>query len=69
VVRPRAPGVKQEPPLPVSIELAQDTQATDELSEAISTKLREELTVRAEIQLVPWGSLSRSEYKSKLVER
>jgi len=66
-VRPRAPGVKQEPPLPVTVELARDTQATDELSEAIGTKLREELTVRAEIELVPWGSLSRSEYKSKLV--
>jgi phenylacetate-CoA ligase len=68
LVRPRAPGVKQEPPLPVSIELARDTQATEELSEAIGTKLREELTIRAEIELVPFGSLSRSEYKSKLVE-
>jgi phenylacetate-CoA ligase len=69
LVRPRTPGVKQEPPLPVSIELAQDTQATEELSEAIGTKLREVLTVRAEIELVPFGTLSRSEYKSKLVER
>jgi phenylacetate-CoA ligase len=69
LVRPRAPGVKQEPPLPVSIELSRDIQATDELSEAIGTKLREELTVRAEIELVPWGSLSRSEYKSRLVLR
>jgi phenylacetate-CoA ligase len=68
LVRPRLPGIKQEPPLPVRIELARDTQATDELSEAIGTKLREELTVRAEIELVPFGSLSRSEYKSKLVE-
>ena len=67
LVRPRLQGVKQEPPLPVSVELAQDTQAADELSKAIGTKLREELTVRAEIELVPWGSLSRSEYKSRLV--
>jgi phenylacetate-CoA ligase len=69
LVRPRTPGVKQEPPLPVSIELAQDTQATEDLSEAIGTKLREELTVRAEIELVPFGTLSRSEYKSTLVSR
>jgi phenylacetate-CoA ligase len=69
LVRPRAPGVKQEPPLPVSVELARDTQATDELSEAIGTKLREELKVRAEVELVPFGSLSRSEYKSRLVLR
>jgi phenylacetate-CoA ligase len=67
LVRPRAPGVKQDPPLPISIELARDAQATDELSEAIGKKLREELTVRAEIELVPFGNLSRSEYKSKLV--
>ena len=67
LVRPRARGVKQEPPLPVSIELARDTQATEGLSDAIGKKLREELTIRAEIELVPFGSLSRSEYKSQLV--
>ncbi len=69
VVRPGSAGVKQEPPLSVSIELSPDRQATDQLTEAISSKLREELTVRTEIELVPFGSLSRSEYKSKLVER
>ena len=53
LVRPRAPGVKQEPPLPVSIELARDTQATDELSEAIGAKLREELTIRADDRARP----------------
>jgi phenylacetate-CoA ligase len=68
LVRPRSTGVKQEPPLPVSVELAPDRESTDRLSEAIGTKLREELTVRAEIELVPFGALSRSEYKSKLVE-
>jgi phenylacetate-CoA ligase len=68
LVRPRSTGVKQEPPLPVSIELAPDREATNQLSEAIGAKLREELTVRAEIELVPFGALSRSEYKSKLVE-
>jgi phenylacetate-CoA ligase len=68
LVRPRSAGVKQEPPLPVSIELAPDREATDRLSDAIRAKVREELTVRAEIELVPFGALSRSEYKSKLVE-
>jgi len=68
LVRPRSPGVKQEPPLPVSIELARDAAATAQLTEAIGAKLREELTVRAEIELVPFGALSRSEYKSSLVE-
>ena len=69
LVRPRSAGVTQEPPLPVSIELAPDREATDRLSAAIGAKLREELTVRAEIELVPYGTLSRSEYKSKLVEQ
>jgi phenylacetate-CoA ligase len=69
LVKPRAAGVKQEPPLPVSVELARSTSAGVELAGAISAKLREELTVRAEIELVPFGKLSRSEYKSKLVEQ
>ena len=68
LVRPRSAGVKQEPPLPLSIELARDVKPTDRLSDAIGDKLREELTVRAEIELVEFGTLSRSEYKSKLVE-
>ena len=60
--------MKQEPPLPVSVELARGSEPTDRLSDAIAAKVREELTVRAEIELVPFGTLSRSEYKSKLVE-
>jgi phenylacetate-CoA ligase len=66
VVRPQAPGVKQEPPLPVAVELAPDG-AVD--AEAIRTRLREVLVVQTRVELVPWGSLQRSEYKSKLVER
>jgi phenylacetate-CoA ligase len=31
--------------------------------------LREVLVVGMHVELVPWGSLERSEYKSKLVER
>jgi phenylacetate-CoA ligase len=68
LVRPRSAGVKQEPPLPLSVELSPGAKPTDQLSDAIGDKLREELTVRAEIELVEFGTLSRSEYKSKLVE-
>jgi phenylacetate-CoA ligase len=67
VVRPHTPGVKQEPPLPVSVELAPRAEGSDELAAAIKTRLRETLLVRAEIELVPWGSLERSEYKSRLI--
>jgi phenylacetate-CoA ligase len=69
VVRPRSGGVKQEPPLPVSVELAEAARAPDRLAHAIGERIRELLLVRTAIELVPWGSLQRSEYKSKLVER
>jgi phenylacetate-CoA ligase len=69
LVKPRAPGVKQEPPLPVSVELAQGAAADVELADAIRDRLRAVLVVQADVDLVPWGSLRRSEYKSQLVER
>ncbi|HEY8844093.1 MAG TPA: hypothetical protein VIM23_09335 [Gaiellaceae bacterium] len=68
LVKPQAPGVKQEPPLPVIVELAQGATADASLGEAIREKLRSVLVVQTRVDLVPWGSLRRSEYKSKLVE-
>jgi phenylacetate-CoA ligase len=68
LVRPQAPGVKQHPPLPVSVELAPDATADAALAEAIRERLRELLVVQARVDLVPPGSLGRSEYKSRLVE-
>ena len=68
LVRPEAPGVKQEPPLPVAVELARDVTAEDELEREIGERLRSVLVVQARVELVPWGTLQRSEYKSKLVE-
>jgi phenylacetate-CoA ligase len=69
VVRPQAAGVKQEPPLPVSVELGPDVVARAGLAEAIGERLRAVLLVQTSVELVSWGSLPRSEYKSKLVER
>jgi phenylacetate-CoA ligase len=69
LVKPRAAGVKQEPPLPVSVELAEDARADDGLAQAIRERLRDALVVQTQVELVPWGSLRRSEYKSTLVER
>jgi phenylacetate-CoA ligase len=69
LVRPRDPGVKQEPPLPVAVELAENAAPDDELAQAIGERLRSALVVQARVELVPFGSLQRSEYKSKLVER
>jgi phenylacetate-CoA ligase len=68
LVRPSAPGVKQDPPLPVSVELAEGATADPALAESIRERLRTTLVVQARVDLVPWGSLQRSEYKSKLVD-
>jgi phenylacetate-CoA ligase len=67
-VKPHAPGVKQEPPLPVSVELARGEAADARLAEAIRERLRAVLVVQTRVDLVPWGALGRSDYKSKLVE-
>jgi phenylacetate-CoA ligase len=69
VVRPEAPGVKQEPPLPVAVELARGAAPNPELAEAIRERIRDVLVVQTRVDVVPWGSLPRSEYKSALVER
>jgi phenylacetate-CoA ligase len=68
LIRPNDPGVKQEPPLPVSVELAEGAEPDDELAAAIRERLREVLVVGTSIELVPWATLRRSEYKSRLVE-
>jgi phenylacetate-CoA ligase len=68
LVTPQAPGTKQDPPLPVRVELARDATADDALADAIRTRLRKALVVQTRVELVPWGTLRRSEYKSRLVE-
>jgi phenylacetate-CoA ligase len=69
LVRPQRPGVKQEPPLPVTVELGRGAAADASLAEAIRERIRAVLVVQTRVELVPWGSLERSEYKSRLVER
>jgi phenylacetate-CoA ligase len=69
LVKPLAPGSKQEPPLPVTVELARGARPDRALAVAIRERLRAVLVVQTQVELVPWGSLRRSEYKSKLVDR
>jgi phenylacetate-CoA ligase len=69
LVRPSREGVKQDPPLPITVELARDARPGVELADAIRESLRGALVVQTSIELVPWGTLQRSEYKSKLVQR
>jgi phenylacetate-CoA ligase len=69
LVKPRAAGIRQEPPLPVCVELARGREADAGLADAIRERLRSVLVIKSRVDLVPWGSLPRSEYKSRLVER
>jgi phenylacetate-CoA ligase len=69
LVKPAQAGVKQDPPLPVAVELARDARPGVELADAIRESLRGALVVQTRVELVPWGTLQRSEYKSKLVQR
>ena len=68
-VRPQAAGMKQDPPLPVAVELAQGEETDPELVDAIRERLRAVLVVSTSVELVPWGSLARDEYKGQLMER
>jgi phenylacetate-CoA ligase len=68
LVRPTTSGVKQQPPLPIDIELGRNQDERPNLAERIRERLRSVLVFTAGIKLVPFGTLQRSEYKSKLVQ-
>ena len=61
--------MKQEPPLPVAVELAQGATAIRRSRRPSVRGIRDVLVVQTRVELVPWRSLRRSEYKSSLVER
>jgi phenylacetate-CoA ligase len=68
LVRSTAPGIRQEPPLPIDVELGAGDSAVPGLAERIEAAIRAKLIVSTRINLVPYGSLPRSEYKTKLVK-
>ena len=68
LIKPREAGVRQQPPLPIVVELAKGSPS-EGLSERIKQALREKLLFTAEIVLAPAETLPRSEYKSKLVAK
>jgi phenylacetate-CoA ligase len=67
-VRPKTRGVRQEPPLPVVVELASGVEAGEGLAHAIEQSIRARLIVGTRVEFVPHGALPRSEYKTKLVD-
>jgi phenylacetate-CoA ligase len=66
-VRPAKRGVQQEPPLQILVELGAGPGTEAGLAERIESAIRSALIVRTKIELVPHGTLPRSEYKSALV--
>ncbi len=68
-IRPRERGVLQKPPLPIVIELGQDTaEAPGELRQRMTDEIRSRLLVTTSVEFVPFGTLPRETYKSKLVD-
>jgi len=63
------PGPNVEPPLKVQVEYAQGIEDLQRLKKEIEEELRQRLLFRADIQVVPPGTLPRYEMKAKLVKR
>ena len=68
LIRPVHTGVRQDAPPRVLVELAEGERADDELSGAIQLAIRGKLVTSTAVELVPYGTLPRSEYKSRLVD-
>jgi phenylacetate-CoA ligase len=68
VIRPLRHGVRQEPPLPVHVELGPEQAAGQALAEAIEKAVRATLVAGIRVTLLPFGTLARSEYKTKLLD-
>jgi len=67
-VRPLRRGVRQEPPLPLVVELAQGIETSADFAGSIEQAIRARLIATTCVELVPFGRLPRSEYKTKLVD-
>ena len=69
LVQPNQQGVKQEPPLPVAVEVAAGANPDNaELQSKIKHAIKERLLVSADVTLVGNNTLPRETYKSKLVD-
>ena len=67
-IRPSRRGFRQDPPLKVLVELGEGEAGGEALAAAIRQTIRDVLLVTTEVVLVPFGTLPRSDYKSKLVD-
>jgi len=67
-IRPAHKGVKQTPPLKIIVELAEQKAANADLATRIENEIRAALVFSARVELSPYGTLPRSDYKSKIVD-
>ena len=68
-VRPKEAGVLQTPPLPLLVELGEEFSGSeDDLKQKLQSEIRSRLLVTTDLQLVPYGTIPRETYKSKLID-
>ena len=67
-IRPAHTGVRQDAAPRVLVELGEGEPADAELAGAIQVAIRGKLVAATAVELVPYGTLPRSEYKSHLVD-
>ncbi len=63
------PGPAAKAPLPLKVEYSSHTVDLDRLKADLESGLREKLVFRAQVELVPEGTLPRYEYKGKLIRK
>jgi phenylacetate-CoA ligase len=68
LIRPAHTGVRQDAPPRVIVELADGERGDEELAGAVQAEIRGKLVTSTAVELVPYGTLPRSEYKSRLVD-
>src|SRR5210317_1955674 len=67
-IKPTEKAISQTPPLPVQIELNNETKLAPEgLGDQIQNEIRERLLITTKIEFVVFNTLPRETYKSKLV--
>jgi phenylacetate-CoA ligase len=65
----KAPGPRVDPPLAIEIEHSEGVVDLPALKSEIEEALRDRLVFRAEVQLLPPGSLPKHQFKARLVRR
>ena len=63
------PGPKVEPPMKINVEYSKDVLDLNALKQEIEGLLREKLVFKADVNLVPEGSLPRFEMKAQLIKK